>query len=88
MYVHVLSHYADKNSPHVLYIVAGTVVPGVLLIVAIVTTVATVVCCKKCILTKANLFKHLSPFTAAVDSKNMSAESTRVQEPQVKRKRT
>ena len=85
----MFSHYADKNGPEsqVLYIAAGTVL-GVLLIVAIVTavTVTIVVCCKKCKLTKGHLCKRLSPSTAAVDSKNMSAESTRVQEPQVKHK--
>ena len=82
------SYYADKNNPQpqVLYIAVGTVVPGVLLIVAIVTTVATVVCCKKCILTKANLFKRLSPSTAAMDPEYVIATSTRVQEPQVEHK--
>ena len=55
MYLHVFSHYAGKNNPLPLYIAVGTVVPGVLLIVAIVTTVAIVVCCKKCILTKGGV---------------------------------
>ena len=93
MYVHVISHYADKNSPQVLYIAVGTAA-GVLLIVAIVTTVAIVVCCKKCILTKGNLFKRRSPSTAAMDSEcvsatsmtNMNAKGTSVQEPQVEHK--
>ena len=86
MYVHVFSHYADKNSPQVLpYIVVGTV-SGVVLIVAIVTTVAIVVCCKKCILTKGNLCKLRSPSTAAIDSECVIATSTSVQEPQVEHK--
>ena len=82
MYVHVFSYYADNNGPQVLYIAVGTV-SGVLLIVAIVTIV---VCCKKCILTKATLFKRLSPSTAAMGSECVSAESTSVQEPEVEHK--
>ena len=80
MYVHVFSHYADKNGPQpqVLYIAVGTVA-GVLLIVAIVATVAIVVCCKKCIRTKGNRFKRLSSSTAVMDSENVIANSTRVQ---------
>ena len=82
----MFSHYADNNYPQVLYIAAGTVVPSVLLIVAIVATVAIVVWCKKCILTKGNLCKRLSPSTAAMDSECVSATSTSVQEPEVEHK--
>ena len=85
MYVHVFSHYAAPNNPQVLYIAVGTV-PGVLLIVTVVTTVAIVVCWKKCILTKANLCKRLSPSTAAVDPENVNATSASVHEPQVEHK--
>ena len=86
--IYMFSHYADKNAPQprVLHIAAGTV-SGVLLIVTIVTTVAIVVCCKKCILTKANLCKCLSPSTAAMDPENVNAEGTSVQEPQVEQVR-
>ena len=86
MYVHVFSHYAGEHNPQVLYIAVGTVVPGVLLIVAIVATVAIVVCCKKCIFTKGNLCKRLSPSTAAMVPENVTAKGTRVQEPQVEHK--
>ena len=81
----MFSHYAGNNGPQpqVLYIAAGTV-SGVLLIVAIVATVAIVVWCIKSILTKANLFKRLSPSTAAMDSEIMI--STSVHEPQVEHK--
>ena len=85
MYVHVFSYYAGQTSPQVLYIAVSTV-SGVLLIVAIVTTVAIVVCCKKFILTKGNLCKRLSPSTVAVDSECVSATSTSVQEPEVEHK--
>ena len=54
MYVHVFSHYAGKNNSQLLYIAVGTVA-GVWLIVAIVTTLAIIVCCKKCILTKGGV---------------------------------
>ena len=86
MYVHVFSHYAGGNNPQprVLYIAVSTVVPGVSLIVVI--TVAIVVCCKKCILTKAKICKRLSPSTAAMDSENVTATSTSVQESQVEQK--
>ena len=85
MYVHVFSHYADKNGPQprVLYIAVSTVVSGVLLLVAIVTTVAIVVCCKKCIRTKGNRFKRLSPSTAVMDPKNVIAKGTGEQETQI-----
>ena len=82
----MFSHYAAPNNPQVLYIAVGTVVPGVLLIVAIVTTLAIVVCCKKCIPTKVNLCKRLSPSTAAMDPENVNATSASVQEPQVEHK--
>ena len=86
VYVRMFSHYAAPNNPQVLYIAVGTVA-GVLLIVAIVVaTLAIVVCCKKCILTKANLCKRLSPSTAAMDPENINATSTSVQEPQVEHK--
>ena len=86
MYVHVFSYYADKTSPQpqVLYIAGGAVVPSVLLVVAII--VAIVVCCKKCILTKGNLCKCLSPSTAAMVPENVTAKGTSVQEPQVEHK--